>query len=192
MMTRILGKRFFRTKNIYSLQLRNTRDYLGSLMVNKYSNSSEIIRTFEDDDLERILEIYEDGFGNQTNTQIIKYSKQFRNIFYVYEINGVIAGYLGFYVHLKRKGPNIIQIATAFSGAVSENMQGKGIFTTLYNESLSELKNNGVQAVYGYVNTKNERSLAIHYRLGFEIVDFIKHYYKTDDAFKIELKLHDN
>ncbi len=186
----IVKKQFSGHYNIYSSQKRNVRDFFGSLRVKKYSNSSKNIRTFKDDDLERVLEIHENGFGKYNNDQIIKYSKQFRNIFYVYEINGVIVGYLGFYVHLNCKGPHIIQKATAFSAAVCEKQRGKGIFTLLYRESLSELKRNGVQAVYAYVNVNNASSLSAHDKLGFKIVKRIRHYYGSDDGYKLELTLH--
>ena len=176
--------------NIFSYQKRNISDYLGSLRVNKYSHSSKIIRTFKDDDLERILEIHEEAFGKINNTQIIKYSKQFSNIFYIYETNGVIVGYIGFYVHLKYEWPHIIQNATGYSGAVSENMRGKGIFSVLLKESLSELKKNDVQVAHTYVNVNNAISLAVNHKFGFKIVERINHYYGSDDAYKIELKLH--
>ena len=187
----IVKKQFNGLYNIYSSQKRNVRDFFGSLRVKKFSNSSKKIRTFKDGDLKRVLEIHENGFGkNKNNTQIIKYPKQFRNIFYVYEINGVIVGYLGFYVHLNCKGPHIIQKATAFSVAVCEKQRGKGIFTLLYQESLSELKKNGVQAVYAYVNVNNTSSLAVCDKVGFKIVKRIRHYYGSEDGYKLELILH--
>jgi len=178
--------------NICSSQKRNICDCLGSLKVNKYSNSSKIIRTFNDDDLERILEIDEEAFGNKNNPQIIKYSKQFRNIFYVYEINGVIVGYVGYYVHLKREGRNIIQNATAFTAAMSEDMRGKGVFSVLWKESLSELKKNDVQVAYTYVNVNNAISLAVNHKFGFKIVERIDQYYGSDDAYKFEFRLQNN
>jgi len=170
-------------------QKRKIYDYLGSLKVNNHSISSKTIRTFKDDDLERVLEIYAKSFENKDPSQLVKYSKKFRNTLYIYEIDGVIVGYLGFYVHLMREGLNIVQKATAYSGAVDHNMRGRGIFTTIYTESLPELKKNGVQVVYGYINVKNTRSLSVHQKLGFKIVKKIDNYYGIDDGYKIELKL---
>jgi len=185
-----LKKIFLFSYRGYFFQKRRICDFLGSLKVNKYSNSSNIIRIINDDDLDRILEIYEKSFGNKNYGQIIKYSHKFRNIFYVYEIDGVIIGYLGFYVHLQREGFYIIQKATAFSGAVDEKMRGKGIFSTLYGEALSNLNKNNVKTVYGYVNTQNACSLAVHYKFGFKIIETIKNIYELDDSYKVELKLH--
>lgn len=191
MSTNMVKRALLRQYKAYLSLKRSICDYFGSLRVNNYSNSSQIIRTFMDDDLEKVLDIYEKSFGNKNYNQIIKYSKQFRNIFYVYEVDGIIVGYLGFYVNHKYEGLKIVQKATAFSGAVDENMRGKGIFTTIYRECLSELKKNGVRVVYGYINVNNASSLAVHHKFGFKIVGRIENYYGLDDAYKVEIELHD-
>lgn len=172
---------------LFHLYYRVISDYIGSLEVKKYSHSSKIIRTFKDDDLIRVLELYEEGFGNKNSTQIVKYSKLFRNVFYVYEIDGEIVGYLGFYVHQKFRVMKIIQIATAFSGSVDSRIRGQGIFTTLYSESLSELKRNNVQAVYGFIDVNNYHSLSIHNKLGYKIIQQVRGICDAANCYKVEL-----
>lgn len=176
---------------LYHRVIRGISDYLGSLPVKKYSHSSGIIRRFEDDDLGSVLEIYEKGFGNKNVKQIIQYSQLFRNSFYVYELDNVVVGYLGFYVHFGCNRFKCVQNATAFSGAVEGQAQGKGIFTTLYVESLSELKRNGVQAVYGFIDVNNERSLSIHKKLGYNIVQKVNKICGVEDCYMVELILSD-
>jgi [ribosomal protein S18]-alanine N-acetyltransferase len=168
---------------------RNISDYFGSLPVKKYSHSSNIIRRFKDSDLEKILEIFEDSFGNKNYNQIIKYSKLFKNTFYIYEINGAIVGYVGYYIHRKFDRYRFIQIATAFSGAVDRKMQNQGIFTTLYAESLLELENNNVQSIYAFVNVNNNPILSILKKLGFMVIMEVKNICGADDCYKVELRL---
>ena len=170
---------------------RSVRDYLGSLKARDYSNSTKFVRLFRDGDLRHVLHIYEKSFSNKDNHQIIKYSRQFRNIFYVYELNGVVVGYLGFYVHLHREGLKITQKATLFSVAVEEKMRNRGIGTASYRECLAELKRNGVQTVIAYVNVNNSASLAIHDTLGFNRIRRIKNLYGPEDGYHVELRLQD-
>lgn len=175
----------------YSSVNRSVRDYLGSLKAREYSNSTNCVRLFRDGDLRHVLQIYEKSFRNKDNHQIIKYSRQFRNVFYVYELNGVVVGYLGFYVHLHREGLKIVQKATLFSVAVEEQMRNRGICTTSYRECLAELRRNGVQAVTAYINVNNPVSLAIHDTLGFTKIRRIKNLYGPEDGFQVELRLQD-
>jgi L-amino acid N-acyltransferase YncA len=170
---------------------RSVRDYLGSLKAREYSDSTKFVRLFRDGDLRHVLHIYEKSFSNRDNHQIIKYSRQFRNIFYVYELNGVVVGYLGFYVHLHREGLKIIQKATLFSVAIEEKMRNRGICTTAYRECLAELKRNGVQTVNAYINVNNSVSLAIHDTIGFNKIRRIKNLYGAEDGYHVELRLQD-
>lgn len=170
---------------------RNISDYFGSLKVKKYSHSSKIIRISKDDDIDKIFEIYELGFYDKNPNwinQIIKYNKLFRNTFYVYEINGEVVGYIGYYVHLKRVGMKFVQQATNFSGCVDRQMRGRGIYTILLSESLNELKKNNVQAVFAFINVNNTLSLSVHKKLGFKIIQ-APNFKRLESNYLVELIL---
>ena len=145
-------------------------DFLGSRKVRKYSHTSTIIRRFKDGDLEKILNL-DESCTKKNEYKILKYSNLFRNIFYVYEINGTIVAYAGFYVHLKFEGLRCVQKATVFSVCVDKTMRRMGIFTTIYTECFKELKKNNVQSVYACIEVNNTASLSAHQKFGFTLIE---------------------
>jgi len=170
------------------LYYRNMLDYFGSIDVKKFSHTSKIIRRFNDSDIERILELHASCFGNKKYDQIIKYSKLFRNIFYIYEMEGKIVAFMGFYVHKKFVGLHRVQKATGFSLCVDPSMRGKGVVLIIINESLKELKNNNVNVVNGCIDANNEQTLAVHQKFGFKIIER-NNKLCGPETYKIELKL---
>jgi len=167
---------------------RDMLDYSGSQEVKNYSHTSKIIRRFKDEDLEIILELHDTCFGNKKYDQIFKYSRLFRNIFYIYEVNGKIVAFIGFYIHQKFVGLHRVQKATGFSLCVDPSMRGKGTVLTILNESLKELRNNNVKIVNGCIDATNKQSLAVHQKFGFRIVEK-NNKLCGPDTYKIELKL---
>jgi L-amino acid N-acyltransferase YncA len=149
---------------------RNILDFIGSRKVKTYSHTSKIIRRFNDDDLEKILNL-DESCTTINKYKILKYSKLFRNIFYVYEANGSIVAYAGFYIHLKFEDLHCVQKATVFSVCVEKTMRGKGIFTTIYTECFKELKNNNVHSVYACIDVNNTASLSAHQKFGFRVIE---------------------
>jgi L-amino acid N-acyltransferase YncA len=167
---------------------RDMLDNSGSIDVKKFSHTSKIIRRFNESDLQRILELHDICFGNKKYDQIIKYSRLFRNIFYIFEVNGKIVAFIGFYVHKKFVGLHRVQEATGFSLCIDPSMRGKGTVLTILNESLKELRNNNVKVVNGCIDAHNKHSLAVHQKFGFKIVE--KNNKRCGpETYKIELKL---
>jgi [ribosomal protein S18]-alanine N-acetyltransferase len=164
-------------------------DYFGSLKVKKHILSSKKIRTFNDNDLEMILDLYNSCFGKKDHYQILKYPTLFRNTFYIYEENDKIIAYLGFYIHLKIIGFKLVQEATVYSECVAEKQRGKGLFTDILKESLLELKNNNVGVVYAFIRKDNIASLHVHQKLGFKIIDNTSKICGGDGFYQVKLKL---
>jgi ribosomal-protein-alanine N-acetyltransferase len=154
----------------WSYYYRDMVDYSGSEDVKKYTHTSKIIRRYNEADFERILELHDTCFGNKKYDQIIKYSRLFRNIFYILEVEGKIVAFMGFYVHKKFAGLHRFQMATGFSLCVDPSMRGKGTVLTIISESLKELKNNNVKVVNGCIDANNKQSLAVHQKFGFKII----------------------
>jgi L-amino acid N-acyltransferase YncA len=171
---------------------RNILDYFGSLKVKKYIHTSKKIRILKNEDLVRILELYYSCFGRKDFHQIYKYSRLFRNTFYVYEENGIIIAYVGFYIHLKIENFKLVQKAMGFSECVDEQQRGKGLFTSIYRECLSELKNNNVEVVYACIRKNNSASLRVHQKLGFKIYEKNNNLCGSDEYYQVELKLDDS
>jgi len=167
---------------------RTILDNSGSRDVKNYTHTSKIIRRFNEGDLQRILELHDICFGNKKYDQIIKYSRLFRNSFYIYEVNGKIVAFMGFYVHKKFEGLHRVQKATGFSLCIDPSMRGKGTVLTIINESLKELRNNNVNVVHGCIDAKNKYSFAVHQKFGFKIIEYNSKECGPE-TYKIELKL---
>lgn len=136
----------------------------------EYSHTSAIIRRFKEGDLEKILNL-DESCTKKNEYKILRYSDLFRNIFYVYEMNGSIVAYAGFYVHPKFEGFRCVQKATVFSVCVDKTMRGMGIFTTIYTECFKELKKNNVRSVYACIEVNNIASLSAHQKFGFTLIE---------------------
>ncbi len=158
-------------KNLLRDFYRDILDYSGSIAVKKFSHTSITIRRINDNDIPRISELYQKCFKPDYFDSLIKYSKLFRNIFYVYEVDEIIVAYVAFYVHIRFDGLHPVLEATGFSGGVDPQFRGKEIFSLIYAEGLKELRNNTVQSVKACIRRDNVRSLDAHRKLGFEIVE---------------------
>ena len=154
--------------------IQNISVYIGSLTTKNFVHSSKKIRTFKEGDLKRILEIYRSSFKNKNFDQIIKYSKLFKNIFYIYELDGIIIGYLGYYVYLKLIDLQIIRVATLYSIAVENAFQGMGFADLLLKESLREMQNNHISSITLYVDIKNGDAINLYKNNGFKIINTLK------------------
>ncbi len=176
--TKIFTKSIFMTKNIIEYirnflhdSDRNIKDYSGSFAIRNFSHTSKIIRKIHDDDLTRISELYQKCFKPEYFDTLLRYSKLFRNVFYVYEIDGIIVAYVAFYVHIRFNGLCPVLEATGFSGGVDPQYRSRGIFSLIYREGLKELRNNTIQSVNACIRKDNTRSLYANRKLGFEIVE---------------------
>lgn len=158
-------------KLFYRVIIRNVSDILGSLFIKNFKTSSRIVRFFKNGDLEPVLHIYRVNFGNNNSAQILKYSKLFKKIFFILELDGKISGYAGFYLHIKMVGFRLVKVATLYSIAVDPALQGKGHGTKLLMESINEMGENGVYVFNLYVNVKNEGALSVYKKIGFRIVE---------------------
>lgn len=72
--------------------------------------------------------------------------------------------------------------------AVTETMQGKGIGVALMEHCLQYVKQNKIQKLVLYSNTKLETAIAIYRKYGFKEIDFDITYYKRANI-KMELEL---
>lgn len=157
--------------NFYRDSYRDIIDYVGSIVVKNFTHTSKIIRRIRDDDLNRIFELDQKCFNRNFIHELSRYSKNFKNIFYVYEDDGIVVAYIVYYVHLRLNNFHPVLTATGFSGGVDPKFRSRGIFSLIYTESLKELQNNNVQSVYACIRKKNSASLEAHLKLGFHIIE---------------------
>lgn len=150
----------------------------------------EHVETFNDTMLQEILRIQAEGFENNRQGEIAKYSKKFREIFYLIKIQGRIIGYCTYYLkpELSFKGVRIKSVI--YSIAIDREFRNKGFGKKLLEESIKEMKLNSVSAIFLYVNVSNTPAIKLYEKTGFSIVKEVKNICGQDNkCYKMELKL---
>lgn len=94
--------------------------------------------------------------------------------FFVYEVNGQIAG---FYKASRYQG-RAMHVAYVGSLAIAPKFQSQGIAMDMMTEALDELVKDGVKRVELIVECDNPRAVAFYKRLGFQIEGTLRHFYK--------------
>jgi phosphinothricin acetyltransferase len=134
-----------------------------------------VIRLAKPADAENILKIYApyiehtsftfetevpsvDSFAERINTYLINYP------WLVCEIDGVVAGYAYAARHRERVA---YQWSVESSVYVHDGYQQRGIGVALYTALFELLKQQGFRNVYAVINLPNDKSVALHERLGF-------------------------
>lgn len=135
------------------------------------------IRFLEEKDIKRIIEIYSYYIENTTITfeyivpSYNEFKERFFNIqkqfpFIVYEENGIIYGYAYASDHHERAA---YKWNCEFSIYIDKNYLGKGTGVVLYNALEEIVKLQGYYNAYSLITVPNERSFALHKKIGFKL-----------------------
>ena len=143
-------------------------------------------RLATDDDLQAIFTIY----MHESVVPFLGYDPmpldKFRSVyaeltrekdFFVYEVNGTIAG---FYKISRRPG-RAHHVAYLGALAVSPDFQRQGIGLQLMTDIIQNLQNESVKRMELIVESDNPGGIAFYKSLGFEIEGTLKHFYKRAD-----------
>lgn len=95
-------------------------------------------------------------------------------VYFVYEKNEKIVGYISCYYFLEEA--NLQKIA------VIEDERRNGIATKLIEYASDYLKSNNVETFYLEVNENNEIAIKVYEKLGFNKISTRKNYYGNDSA----------
>lgn len=167
------------------------RDTIGAhLLKNWKIIEKENIVPVDDIMLPQVLRIHSEAFDSENQKNFIKYSKKLREIFYVYKIEDEIAGYCAYYLKPELSFKGLRKKSVIYSIATDNQFRGKGYGRKLLEESIKEMKLNGIYSILLYVNVKNTPAINLYEKMGFQIVEKIENVCGQNEMCHImELKL---
>ncbi|MGQ9426417.1 N-acetyltransferase family protein [Gilvimarinus sp. F26214L] len=94
--------------------------------------------------------------------------------FYVYEVDGEVAG---FYRSMRRAG-RTRHVAMLGTLAVAPAFQGSGLAKKMVEAEIRDLKASGISRIQLTVESDNARAIRFYERLGFSVEGRLRNYYK--------------
>jgi ribosomal-protein-alanine N-acetyltransferase len=163
----------------------------GSQLVKKWKSiEKEEIVPIEDSMLPEVLRIQEEGFKNGNPEIIVKYSKSFRDIFYVIKSKEKIVGYCIYYLKPSISPRGFEKQSVISSIATDSNFRGKGFAEKLLRNSIEEMKVNGISSVLLYVNVNNLPAIKLYKKIGFKETREVKNICgQNEKCYEMELRL---
>jgi len=180
---------FFRTiSNVLSNVVHDTA---GAYMLNGWKQiEKENIEIVNDTMLPEILRIQAEGFRDNRGRDIVRNSKKFREIFYVIRSQDKIIGYCAYYLKPNFSIMGIGKKSVIYSIAVDRELRNRGFGRRLLEESIKEMKLNGVSAILLYVSVNNIPAIRIYEKAGFSVVKEVNNICGQEEkCYKMELKL---
>jgi len=178
--------------DIYLRELKKTlRDTVGFFLLKGWEQlENENIETVDDTMLPEIFKIQAEGFKNEKHGDIIKCSKKFRNVFYVIKSQDQVIGYCMYHLKPAFSSRGFEKKSVVYSIAVDTKFRKKGFGKKLLEESIKEMKLNGVLSVFLYVNVNNTHAINLYRKTGFFIVKEVENICgENERCYKMELKL---
>jgi len=150
----------------------------------------EKVETVDDTMLPEILRIQAEGFENEKQREIIKYSKKFREVFYVIKSQDKVIGYCTYLLKPAFSSRRLKKKSVIYSIAIDSKFRNKGFGRKLLEESIKEMKLNKISSVLLYVNVNNTPAIKLYEKTGFlrvkEVEDICG---QKERCYKMELKL---
>jgi ribosomal-protein-alanine N-acetyltransferase len=163
----------------------------GSCLLNGWKQiEKEYVEIVDDSMLPEILRIQAEGFENGRKGEILKYSKKFRNIFYVIKNQDRVIGYCTYYLQPGFSIMGFKKRSVIYSIAIDKKFRNKGFGRKLLEESIKEMKLNSVSAIFLFVNINNIPAIRLYEKIGFSIVKEVENICgQKERCYKMELKL---
>lgn len=178
--------------DLYLRGLKNTLwDTVGIFLLKRWERiENENVGTVDDTMLPEILRIQAEVFENKRQGDVIKYSKKFRNVFYVIKSQDQVIGYCIYYLKPAFSSRGFEKKSVIYSIAIDSKFRNKGFGRKLLEESIMEMKLNRVLSVYLYVNVNNTPAIKLYEKTGFSIVKEVENICGQNEiCYKMELKL---
>lgn len=126
--------------------LRNTA---GVFLLTRWKQvEKENVGTVDETTLPEVLRIQAEGFENQRQGDLIKHSKKFREIFYTIKSRDSVIGYCTYYLKPSFSLRGFEKESVIYSVAIDRKFRNKGFGRKLMEESILEMKHNGVQSIF--------------------------------------------
>ena len=150
----------------------------------------ENIVSIEDFMLPEILKIHADGFENGSPKKLVKYSKNSRNIFYVIKNRDKVVGYCIYYLKPTFSFKGFEKQSVIYSIATDRNFRGMGFAERLLENSIEEMKLNGISSILLYVNVNNFPAIRLYEKTGFRAIKEVKNICgQKETCYEMELRL---
>ena len=148
------------------------------------------VGTVEDTMLPEILRIQAEGFENEIQGELIKYSKKFRNVFYVITSQDKVIGYCTYRLKPAFSFRGFEKKSVIYSIAIDSKFRNEGFGRRLLEESIMEMKLNRVSSVLLFVNVNNAPAIKLYKKMGFSRVKEVENICgQNERCYKMELKL---
>lgn len=167
------------------------RDTFGAYILKDWiSIEKENIVLVNDTTLPEVLRIQAESFDSNSQKKIIKYSKKLRKIFYVVKNQDKIAGYCIYYLKPELSFNGLNKKSVVYSIAVDNKFRGMGYGKKLLEESIKEMKLNGISSVLLYVNVVNMPAIKLYKKMNFQIIKEVEDVCgQQEKCYEMELKL---
>lgn len=177
---------------VYFMNIKKIlRDAAGSLLVKQWKQiEKEDIVSIENYMLPEVLRIQAEGFEKGNQKKLIKYSKNFRNIFYVIKSRDNIVGYCAYYLKPEFTLKGFEKQSVISSIATDRNFRGRGFAERLLRSSIEEMKANRISSIFLYVNTKNLPAIQLYEKIGFHVTKEVEDVCGQEEScYEMELNL---
>jgi ribosomal-protein-alanine N-acetyltransferase len=167
------------------------RDTIGAHFLKEWKpTEKENIVPVDETMLPEILRIQAEGFDSKNQENLIKYSKKLRKIFYVIKNQGKIAGYCIYYLKPELSFKGLKKKSVVYSLAIDTKFRKMGYGRILLEESIKEMRLNGISSVLLYVNVNNTPATKLYEKMGFQIIKKIEGVCGQEETcYIMELKL---
>lgn len=170
---------------------RLIRDTFGALLMRNWKQTEkDDVIPIEDAMLPEVFRIQEEGFENQRQDKLIRYSKKLRKIFYVIKSQNQVVGYSIYYIQLVPSFKGFKKKAVICSISIDRNFRRKGFGEKLLQESIQEMRLNKIASVLLYVSINNISAIKLYEKLGFRIIKEMKNICGDNEkCYEMELSL---
>ena len=132
------------------------------------------IRTMEDADSEKVLEIYKMGIDTKNaafETNVPSWQEWNANHLghsrFIIDVEGVAAGWVALSPVSKREAYKGVAEISIY---IHNNYRGKGLGSLLMQKVIESSEDNGIWTLYGVVFPENRASIQLHRKHGFRII----------------------
>jgi ribosomal-protein-alanine N-acetyltransferase len=170
---------------------KKLRSIFGAYILKEWKSvEKEDIVYVDDIMLPEVLNIQAEAFDSENQENLIRYAKKLRKIFYVIKSQDKIAGYCTYYLDLELTFKGLRKKSVIYSIATDNQFRGKGYARKLLEESIKEMKINGIYSILLYVNVKNTPAINLYEKMGFQIINKKKDICgQSEKCYLMELKL---
>ncbi len=150
---------------------RLIRDTIGSLLIRNWKQmKKENIMPIEGVMLPEVLRIQGEGFENQRQDMLIRYSTKLKKIFYVIKSQNHVVGYSVYYIILIPTFKGFKKKSVVCSISIDRNFRKQGFGEKLLEESIQEMRLNKIASVLLYVSVNNASAIKLYEKVGFRII----------------------